>query len=302
MSSRTKRARRAQLAVPATTDKLLAKAAQNPADHVFLDLEDAVAPTAKKQAREQVIRALNELEWDNKVRCVRINDLSNPNCYQDIVEIVSRAGANLDTIMVPKVKVAADIHFVVTLLEQVEKQSQLNRKIGIEVIIEDVDAVHNAFEIARSSERVEALIFGAGDFAASMGIDMRAAERPGQADELWYFARYQMVMAARSVGIDAIDSPILDVRDVDAYTADARRGLAMGFTGKWAIHPLQVAPAMEVFTPAREKVEFARRVVSAYAEAEAKGIGSILFEGQMLDAAVVRNHRLLVEHAQRMGL
>ena len=301
MSDRTKRLRRVQFAVPASSEKLVNKGAQSNADHVFLDLEDAVAPNAKDQARALVIEGLNSLDWGRTTRCVRINDLANPNCYQDIVEIVGRAGKNLDTIMVPKVKTAADIHFVATLLDQVERKVGLGKRIGIEVLIEDVEAIENVFAIARSNDRIESLIFGVGDFSASMGIDIQATHPAWTTTDILYFPRFQMVMAAHAFGIDAIDGPTLDIRNTDAYRADAERGRIMGFTGKWAIHPAQVEPAMQVFTPDPKKVALSRRLLAAYEEAENKGIGSITFEGLMVDAAVARNHRLLVAQADAIG-
>lgn len=302
MSDRAKRLRRVQFAVPASSEKLVTKGARSNADHVFLDLEDAVAANAKDQARALVIEGLNSLDWGKTTRCVRINDLANPNCYQDIVEIVGKAGSNLDTIMVPKIRTAADVHFVATLLDQVERQAGLRKRIGIEVLIEDVEAVENVFSIGRSSDRIEALIFGVGDFSASMGIDIQARHPAWTTTDLWYFPRFQMVMAARSLGVDAIDAPTLDIKNTDAYRADAERGRIMGFTGKWAIHPAQIEPAMQVFTPDPEKVAVSRRLLEAYDEAERNGIGSLTFEGMMVDAAVARNHRLLVAKADAIGM
>lgn len=300
MSTKTK-PRRVQLAVPASSEKLIAKSAGTAADHVFLDLEDAVAPNAKDAARELVIAGLNTHDWGRKVRCVRINELASEHCYRDIVDIVRNAGRNLDTVMVPKVRSAADIHFVDTLLGQVEKAARLERKIGIEVLIEEVEAVMNVMSISRASDRIESLIFGIGDFSASMGIDIDRAHRGEFPGDVWHVPRFQMVMAARAAGVDAIDGPTLDVKDTSAYAADARRGAIMGFSGKWAIHPLQIAPALEVFTPDAAAVARSRRLLAAYAQAEAEGTGSITFEGEMVDAAVARNHRLLAERATAMG-
>lgn len=296
------RLRRVQLAVPASSEKLIAKSAASAADHVFLDLEDAVAPNAKDEARALVIAGLKSHNWGKKVRCVRINDLANPNCYRDIVEIVSLAGQHVDTLMVPKVKCASDIHFVATLLDQVERGANLVNRIGIEVIIEDVEAVENAFSIAKASDRVESLIFGIGDFSASMGIDIKAALSGAFDGDIWHVPRYQVVMAARAAGIDAIDGPTLDIKDTAAYLKDAQRGAIMGFTGKWAIHPLQIEPALQAFSPSSASVGLSRRLLAAYTDAEAHGIGSMVFEGHMVDAAVARNHRLLVGRADAMGL
>ena len=190
MPQRNPRLRRCQLAVPGSSDKMMTKAAGLGVDHVFLDLEDAVAPNAKVGARDQIVTALNTLDWGNSIRCVRINDLDSHYAYDDIITVVEGAGRNLDTILVPKVRCASDVHFVERLLTQIETKLGLPHKIGIEVLIEEAEAVMRVEEIAGASPRLEALVFGMGDYSASQGIDPAAVARdPGYPGDIWHFAR-----------------------------------------------------------------------------------------------------------------
>ena len=289
MHQRPKRARRVQLSVPGSSDRMMAKAAASDADHVFLDLEDAVAPIAKKPARAQIVTALNTLDWTGKTRCVRVNDLRTPWAYEDIIEVVRGAGANLDTIMLPKAQDARDIWFVETLLEGLEKDFGLPHSIGIEALIEEVHGMKNVNRIAESSPRLEALIFGVGDYSASQKMDARSVGGDtGYPGDIWHYGRYRMIIAARANGLDPIDGPFADFRNDEAYREECRRGLILGAAGKWAIHPAQIPIALEIFTPAAEDVAYARKMIAAYAEAEARGLGAIQVDGEMVDAASVR--------------
>jgi citrate lyase subunit beta/citryl-CoA lyase len=274
---------------------MMAKAAASAADHVFLDLEDAVAPIAKVAARDKIVAALTTLDWGRKTRCVRVNDLSTQWAYEDIIQIVEQAGACVDTIMLPKPKRAADVQFVDTLLSQIEKKLKLTRRIGIEVLIEEVEAMMRVEEIAFSTPRLEALIFGMGDYSAAQGIDSSALKgASGYPGDIWHYGRWKIAVAARSAGIDAIDGPFPAFKDLDTYREEGRRALLLGFVGKWAIHPTQIEPALQVFTPRKAAVDKARAMAAAYAKAEAEGLGSIAIDGEMIDAAVVRmNHDML---------
>ncbi|MGS0897346.1 HpcH/HpaI aldolase/citrate lyase family protein [Burkholderia stagnalis] len=289
-SPRPQRARRVQLSTPGSSEKMLAKAAASDADHVFLDLEDAVAPNQKVAARGKIIEALNTLDWGKKVRCVRINDLSTEYAYEDIIEIVEGAGRNLDTIMMTKVTSAADVLFAGRLLSMMEKKLGLERRIGLEALIEEVEGMQNVEAIARSSDRLECLIFGMGDFSASMGISLDAAigGASGYPGDMWHYARFRLVMACRAAGLDAVDGPYADFRNDEGYREECRRAGALGMLGKWAIHPNQIAIAREVFSPDPEKVASARKLVSEYAAAEAEGAGAIRIDGMMVDVATVR--------------
>ena len=288
--TRPKRARRVQLSTPGSSEKMMAKAAASAADHVFLDLEDAVAPNQKVAARGKIIEALNTLDWGTKIRCVRINDLSTEYAYEDIIEIVEGAGANLDTIMMTKVTSAADILFADRLLAMMEKKLKLPRRIGLEALIEEVEGMQNVDAIAKATDRLECLVFGMGDFSASMGISLDAAigSDGGYPGDMWHYARFRLVMACRAAGLDPVDGPYADFRNSDGYREECRRAGTLGMVGKWAIHPSQIEIARDVFSPDPAKVASARKIVADYAVAEASGAGAIQVDGAMIDVATVR--------------
>lgn len=303
MTIRPKRLRRCQLAVPGSSDKMMAKAAAMAVDHVFLDLEDAVAPGAKVGARGQIVTALNTLDFGTSVRCVRINDLDTHYAYEDIITVVEGAGKNLDTILVPKVRTACDVRFVDRLLSQIEGKLGLDRRIGIEVLIEEAEAIMRVDEIAAASDRLEAMVFGMGDYSASQGIDPRAiAGDSGYPGDIWHYARFKMIVAARANGIDAVDGPFVNFRDGDWFRTECVRAKQLGAVGKWAIHPSQVAIAQEVFSPSQEEVDRAYKAVAAYRDAQAKGLGAIQVDGQMVDVATVRLVQGVIEKAELAGM
>ena len=304
MRDRPRRLRRVQLSVPGSSEKMMAKAAASAADHVFLDLEDAVAPSAKAAARGKIVAALRTLEWGRKTRCVRINDLSTRYAYEDIIAVVEGAGEYLDTLMVPKVLSGKDVHFVATLLNQIEQKLGLGRRIGIEVLIEEVQALENVEEICRADGRLECVIFGMGDYSASQGIDIRSMESqspyPG---DIWHYPRFRMIMAARAAGIDAVDGPYANFSNPGVFREECRRANILGCVGKWAIHPAQIDIALEVFTPTKAEVDRARRLAAAYAKAEAEGVGSVNVDGIMVDVASVRILRSTVlKRADLIGM
>jgi citrate lyase subunit beta/citryl-CoA lyase len=281
----------------------MAKAAASAADHVFLDLEDAVAPSEKAAARVKVVTALRELDWGRKTRCVRINDLSSPYLYEDIVAVVEQAGDFLDTLMLTKVKRAADVDFVATLLGLLERKSGRARPIGIEVLIEEAEALENVSEIARASPRVEALVLGFGDLSASLGIDLQfVGSTNAYPGDLWHFARCQLVTACRAAGVDPIDGPVPDYRNLAAYAEDCRRACALGMVGKWAIHPAQIAPALTVFTPSAESLAGARRMVETFRAAAAEGKGALSIDGTLVDNVSLRMAQNVLDKATLYGL
>jgi citrate lyase subunit beta/citryl-CoA lyase len=288
--TRPRRARRVQLSTPGSSEKMMAKAATSAADHVFLDLEDAVAPNQKVAARGKIIEALNTLDWGTKIRCVRINDLSTEYAYEDIIEIVESAGANLDTIMMTKVTSAVDILFADRLLAMMEKKLKLPRRIGLEALIEEVEGMQNVDAIAKATDRLECLVFGMGDFSASMGISLDAAigSDGGYPGDMWHYARFRLVMACRAAGLDPVDGPYADFRNEAGYREECRRANTLGMVGKWAIHPSQIEIARDVFSPDPAKVTSARKIVADYAVAEAAGAGAIQVDGAMIDVATVR--------------
>lgn len=299
---RPMRLRRVELAVPASNEKVMAKGAASEADMVFLDNEDSVAPSAKVESRKKMIKALNELDWSGKTTCIRMNELGSAWAHDDIIEVVEGAHEKLDLIMVPKVRTPADVLFVDTLLTGLEAKLGLTKKIGLEVLIEEVEAMINVDEIAKCTPRLEALIFGMGDYSASQGVNRKAINAGLYPGDHWHYQRSRMVIACRAAGIEAVDGPQGNFRDTDTYRQEAMRGQILGCVGKWAIHPAQIPIAMEVFTPEQEDVDLARRIVDEFKKAEAAGEGTIVIDGVMLDAASVRSRQNIVERADLIGM
>jgi len=312
----TTRARlhRSELAVPASSRRMLEKAPGAGADVVFLDLEDAVAPNEKEQARCNAIEALRDLDWSGCLVSVRINGLDTHWCYRDVVDVVEQAGDRLDVILVPKVGTPSDVHFVATLLSQIEAARGL-APIRLHVLIETALGMANVEEIARSCpDRLDAMVFGVADYAASTqarttsiggpnpgyAVLTDPAERGERAvhwGDQWHFALSRLVVACRAYGLRPIDGPFGDVSDPDGYVACAQRAAALGCEGKWAIHPSQIPLAHEVFTPSRSEVERARRILQAMAEAAAEGRGAASLDGRLIDAASTRMAENLVAKA-----
>jgi citrate lyase subunit beta/citryl-CoA lyase len=269
---------------------MCAKAPASGADLVFLDLEDACAPVVKESARAIAVKALTDQDWGRVVRAVRVNGLETPWCHGDVVEIVSGAREALDVIIIPKARSARDVWWFDVLLTQLETKLGLNRRIGLEVLIEEAEGLSNAAEIARASDRLEAIIFGAGDLSASMharvdGNFDPVSPYPG---DFWHFARVQILAAARGAGIDAIDAPYPAYQDPDGYRQAATHASLLGYDGKWAIHPSQIAIANNVFAPTAEEIADAEESVEIYRRSEAEGVGAIGREGKLVDAAHMR--------------
>ncbi len=303
MFERPQRLRRCQLSVPGSSEKMMQKAAALNMDFVFLDLEDAVAPSEKRPSRSRIVQALNGLDWGRTVRCVRINDLTTEYAYEDIIEVVEGAGENLDVIMLPKAMSAADVQFVDKLLTMMEKKLKLKKRIGIDVLIEEVEAMMRVEEIAASTPRLECLIFGMGDYSASQGISLKdIGGATGYPGDIWHYQRHRLTIAARAHRLDAVDGPYADFRNPDAFREECRRAMILGMVGKWAIHPSQVEIAQAVFSPAPEDVKRAREMIKAYDAALAQGLGAVQYEGKMIDIASVRIVRNLVDRADRIGM
>ncbi|HLI07686.1 MAG TPA: CoA ester lyase [Ktedonobacteraceae bacterium] len=298
------RLRRSELSTPASNQRMIEKAAASNADLVFLDLEDSVSPDEKVTARAKAIQALKTLDWGKKARGVRINDLETEYAYQDIISVVEEAGDCLDILIIPKVKSANDVWWVDVLLTQIEKRLRRTRRLGLEVLIEEVEAMLNVEEIARASSRLEALIFGHIDYSASQGIDARFAGNdldvyPG---DIWHYARNKITIAARAAGIDAVDGPYLDFKNADGYRRECIRSSVVGMVGKWAIHPSQIDIANDIFSPTLEAVERARKIDALYTKAQEQGQGAVAFEGKLIDVAVVRNARNIIQKADLIGM
>lgn len=282
--------RRSELATPASNEHMFAKAAASGADLVFLDLEDAVAPAQKESARAKAVTALTELDWGATARAVRVNGLDTIWCHDDVIETVTGAREHLDTIIVPKALAARDVWWVDVLLTQLEAKLGMTKTVRLEVLIEDVEGLANAEAIATASPRLDALIFGAGDFSVSSGarVDTNFAPIGDYPGDFWHYARNKVLVAARIAGIDAIDAPYPDYRDAAGYARDARRAAMLGYTGKWAIHPGQVAIANDVYAPTPDEIARAERNIGAYRAGEAAGLGAVGVDGVLVDAAHVK--------------
>ena len=287
------RVQRSELAVPGTNPSLFEKAAASAADFVFLDLEDAVAPDDKVQARKNVIEALGDIDWRarGKTVCVRINGIDTHYMYRDVVDVVEQVGDKLDIILIPKVGVAADVYLVDALVTQIEQARGFANRIGLEALIETALGMANVEAIATSAPaRLEALHFGVADYAASCRARTTniGGLNPDYLGDQWHAALSRMLVACRAYGLRPIDGPFGDFNDPDGYLQAARRSAALGYEGKWAIHPAQIDLANDVFSPPPAEVDRARRILSALDEAAKAGKGAAQLDGRMIDAASAR--------------
>lgn len=289
---RSIRPRRSNLAVPGSSPKMLDKAKGLPADQVFMDIEDAVAPLAKPDARKNIVAALNEGGYDGKVRSVRVNDWTTEWTYLDVIEVVSGAGANLDCIMLPKVQGPEQIRALDMLLTQVEKAEGLEvGRIGIEAQIENAMGLTMVDEIAAASPRVETIIFGPADFMASINMkSLVVGEQPPGYDvgDAYHYILMRILMAARAYDKQAIDGPYLQIKDLDGYTRVAERSAALGFDGKWVLHPDQIAAANEIFSPRQDDYDRAELILDAYewyTSAAGGARGAAMLGDEMIDEA-----------------
>ena len=291
---------RSQLFVPASKPAMITKAAASAADAVCIDLEDSVTPVEKASSRANVIQALKEIDFGRRVRMFRINALDTPFAYRDLVEVVEAAGDRLDVVMIPKAGSARDIEFVDTMLTQIEANMRLTRPIGLEAQIETASGFLHAVEIASASPRLEALIFGAGDYAASMHMPSTAIGEADEHDEIypghrWHAVMHTIVAAARANDLRCLDGPYAGYTDEAGLARACRIALAMGFDGKQCIHPAQLAAVNATFTPSLEEVTKAGAVLKAYEAAAAAGQGAATHDGRMIDAANLRMARTILE-------
>jgi citrate lyase subunit beta/citryl-CoA lyase len=293
------RLQRSELAVPGSNPAMFEKALTCAADYVFLDLEDAVAPADKEQARINVIDALNRYDWrgHGKTICVRVNGIDTHYFYRDMVDVVEQAGSKLDVVLVPKVGVPGDVYLTDALLTQIEIARKIPQRIGIDVLIETALGMANVEAIATSSKRLEAMHFGVADYAASMrartvNIGGLNPDYPG---DQWHASLTRMIVACRAYGLRPIDGPFGDFKDPDGFLLAARRGAALGIEGKWAIHPSQIELANQVFTPPEAEVSKARRILEALEQAAREGKGAAQLDGRMIDAASARMAQNVVD-------
>ena len=313
------RLNRSELAVPGSSEKMLGKAAQSAADVVFLDLEDAVAPDDKDQARRNVVAALNDLDFGERTVSVRINGLDTPYMYRDVVEVLEQTSDGLDLIMIPKVGTAADVYAVDMLVSQVEQAKGRRKRIGFELIIETALGMQNISEIAAASPRNESLHFGVADYAASTKMRITTIGGPnphygvltdtpadgGPRDyhwgDMWHYAISRMVVAARANGLRPIDGPFGDFSDAEGYRVQAHRASVLGCEGKWAIHPSQIALANEINSPSDDDIRQARRILEAMETAQKEGKGAVTLDGKLIDLASIRQAEHLVAKADQIA-
>jgi citrate lyase beta subunit len=292
---------RSMLFVPATKPAMIDKAAASAADAVCVDLEDSVAPEEKVPARANVVAALRRLDFGTRRRIVRINGLDTPYAYRDVVDLVEAVGDRIDLIMLPKAEAPRDLEFLDTLLTQIESGRGLGRRIGIEAQIETAAGFLYAREIAASTPRLAALIFGPGDYAASMhmpasGIGEFDAHDDAYPGHRWHAVMHTIVAAARANGLRCMDGPFGAYKDTAGLERACRISRAMGFDGKQCIHPAQLAVANAIFGPSENEIARAEAVVRAYDAAVAAGQGAATHDGRMIDAASLRMARALLEH------
>ena len=267
---------------------MLAKASSLPADEVFMDLEDSVAPGAKEEARSNIVQALKEGDWEGKTVVVRINGVQTRWCYRDVIEVVENAAQYLDCIMIPKVEQATDVTFVADLLRMIEDTTGLENRIGVEIQIETATGITNIDAIATASDRAETLIFGPADMSASLGLPTVTAglPMPDYPGDHWHFILSRILVAARNAGLQAIDGPYLVIKDLDGFRDMALRARALGYDGKWALHPAQIDVLNEVFTPSQEEFDKAEAVLEAYRHAtDVQLTGAVMFATEMIDEA-----------------
>lgn len=313
----TPRLQRSQLAVPASNPAFFEKAARSGADVVFLDCEDAVAPDEKAQARRNAIEALNDIDWGDKTLQVRINGLDTEYMYRDVVDIVENC-PRLDMLLIPKVGVPADVYAVDMLVSQIEAAKKRSKRLGFDVLIETALGMANVEAIAQSSPRLEALSFGVGDYAAStrarstiigagnpdygmLGGDKDDRARTFHLGDPWHFAQSRVLVACRAYGLRPVDGPFGDFSDPAGYSAAARRAAALGFEGKWAIHPSQIALANDAFSPTEDELATARRIVEAMENAQREGRGAVSLDGRLIDIASIKLAENLLRKAVLIG-
>ena len=303
---------RSKLFVPGSRPALFEKAAAGAADVVCLDLEDSVAPADKEKAREAIVAALNEVDWNDKFVTARINGLETHWCYRDVIALVEKGGERLDAIIIPKVGNGSDVYAIDVLITQASAAVGRKKAIGLEAIIETVAGLANIDAIAAASPRLESLHFGAADYAASQGMrttnigggnadyvmltDGDARERHW--NDLWHFPLFRIAQAARANGIVPIDGPFGDYSDAEGFRVQAQRTAILGFEGKWAIHPSQVALANDIYTPPAKEFERAQAILDALKDAHKKGLGAVALDGVLIDAASIRQAEVIVRQME----
>jgi citrate lyase subunit beta / citryl-CoA lyase len=284
---------------------MLAKAPGLPADEVFMDLEDSVAPGAKEEARANIVQALKEGDWTGKTVVVRVNGVGTTWCYRDVIEVVENAHQFLDCLMIPKVEQASDVTFVADLLRMIEGSLGVEKRIGLELQIETAAGLTNIDAIATASDRAETLIFGPADMSASLGLPTVTAGLPipGYPGDHWHYVLSRILVAARNAGLQAIDGPYLVIKDLEGFREMAHRARALGYDGKWALHPGQIDVLNEVFTPSQEEFDKAEAILEAYQHAtEVQLTGAVMFGNEMIDEASRKMAEQLAARGEAAGM
>ena len=306
------RLNRCQLFGPGSRPEIFEKMANSAADVINLDLEDSVAPGDKEKARLNAIDAINSIDWKNKTVSVRINSLDTPYWHRDVIELLENCSERLDNITIPKAGCAADIYAVDVLVSSVEQATARSKKIGFDILIESAAGLTNVNQIANSSTRIESMAFGAADFAASMGMvttgiggtqDGYYMHHGGEKywSNPWHWAQASLVAACRSYGVLPVDGPYGDFNDHEGFLAEAKRASTLGMVGKWVIHPNQIAPANEIFSPSLDAIEEAKEIIKAMNRAKENGEGATVFKGRMVDIASIKQAEVLVKLANLIG-
>jgi citrate lyase beta subunit len=284
------------------------KASQRQVDVVMLDLEDSVPVDAKEPARKMVIDSIRSLDWQDITVTFRINGLDTPFGYKDLLEVVEAAGPQIDAVVVPKVNHPGDIHFVCRMLDGIEMEKGSSKRMGIEAIVESAQGLEKVSEIARASDRLKTLVFGIVDYSASINARLVSISGHGENEEevypghRWNFEMSRIVMAAKAHGLLAIDAPYGNFKDPEGLQRSAALACALGYDGKWAIHPDQIDIINQVFSPSREDIARARKVLAAHKDAEEKGQGAVAVEGRMVDRATVRLASQLYAQAKHLKM
>ncbi len=300
--------RRTVLSVPGHVEKMHDKALNSGSDAIMLDLEDSVPADNKTDARGRIIQSLLSRDWSRKTVLYRMNGLDTSFGYRDLLEVVEAAGPVIDAIVVPKINHPGDVHFVSRMLDGIELNKGWTRRIGIEASIETAIGLEAVSEIARASDRIQTLVFGVADYSASIGARLVSISGHGEKEaeiypgHRWHFAMSRMVMVAKANGLQAIDAPFGNFKDPEGLKQGAAMACALGYDGKWAIHPDQIDIINQTFSPSPEDIERARKVLDAHYQATLKGLGAVAVEGRMVDQATVRLAGLLWEQAGYLGL
>lgn len=304
---------RCQLFGPGSRPAIFEKMASSAADVINLDLEDSVAPSDKAEARANVIKAVNEIDWGNKTLSVRINGLDTEFWYKDVVDLLEQTNGRLDQIMIPKVGNAGDIYAVDALVSAIEMSKRAEKAIKFEVIIETAAGLAHVEEIAAASPRMNAMSLGAADYAASMGMQttgiggtqeayyMHTPDGEKHWGDPWHAVTVAIVAACRTHGLLPVDGPFGDFSDDEGFTAQARRSATLGMVGKWAIHPKQIVLANEVFTPSEAQITEAREILAAMEQAKAEGQGATVYKGRLVDIASIKQAEVIVRQAELIG-